>query len=98
MLGSLFLRFRDVGFIGLLRDLKFWHYRFKYEVPSREEMTLLFTHKPKSYVTPRVLFTVVLYCSGLSLAEIGERMNCTRERSRQILWKAWRLARVGRSV
>ncbi len=78
--------------IGLLKRFRYWKHRKDYEYPSREEMLELLDEVTKRYpMFSRVRLTVVRYAAlGLDLNVVAAEQNMTRERVRQILWKAWR--------
>lgn len=77
---------------GLVKRFRYWLYRRDNDVPSREEMRELLNDVAQRYnLLSRMYSTVVRYTVyGLELNVIAAEQGMTRERVRQILWKAWR--------
>lgn len=79
----------------MIRHFFWWLHRRKHGYPSQDEIFVLFP-RIHALSTPRIREASLHYMMGYSICEIAERMNCTRERIRQMIMKARRQALVVR--
>lgn len=84
--------------LSTINKMRYWWFEREHEVPHPEEIRDLYFNYITKHCTTRIRHVSVRYFMGFSMEEIAQEMGCTRERVRQLLFKARRVAHVERNL